>query len=112
MLTDHKPLTTILGPKKGIPSLAAAKLQRWAILLSAYRYDIEFKPTGKHANADGLSRLPLHVEKEKEEPSDVEVFNVAQVDALRVTAQHFGQETRSDLILSKVLHYTKTKWPN
>ena len=27
-ITDHKPLTTILGPKKGIPSLAAARLQR------------------------------------------------------------------------------------
>ena len=112
LVTDHKPLTTILGPKKGIPSLAAARLQRWAILLSAYRYDIEFKPTSKHANADGLSRLPLHVEKEKEEPSDVDVFNVAQVDALPVTAQQLGQATRSDPILSKVWHYTKTKWPD
>ena len=31
LITDHKPLTTILGPKEGIPSLAAAHLQRWAI---------------------------------------------------------------------------------
>ncbi len=30
LVTDHKPLTAILGPKKGIPSLAAARLQRWA----------------------------------------------------------------------------------
>ena len=57
-------------------SLAAARLQRWAILLSAYCYDIEFKPTGKHANADGLSRLPLDVEREKEEPLDVDVFKL------------------------------------
>ena len=35
LITDHKPLVTILGPKKGIPSLAAARLQRWAVLLSA-----------------------------------------------------------------------------
>ncbi len=27
--------------------------------LSAYHYEIEFRPTGKHSNADGLSRLPL-----------------------------------------------------
>ena len=45
LFTDHKPLTVILGPKKGIPSLAAARLQRWAILLSAYDYEINFKPT-------------------------------------------------------------------
>ena len=97
----------ILGPKKGIPPLATAKL-RWAILLSAYRY-IEFKPTSKHENADGLSRLRLRVERENE-PSDVDVFNVAQVDALPVTAQQLGQAMRSDPILSKVWHYTKTKW--
>ena len=112
LVTDHKPLTTILGPKKGIPPLAAARLQRWALLLSAYRYDIEFKPTGKHGNADGLSRLPVEIPSENEERTDVEVFNVAQIDALPVTAQQLGKATRSDPILSKVWRYTRTKWPD
>lgn len=44
MVTDHKPLMAILGPKHGIPALAAARLQRWAVQLSAYHYDIEFRP--------------------------------------------------------------------
>ena len=44
LITDHKPLLSILGPKTGVPTLAAARLQRWAILLSAYSYDHEFKP--------------------------------------------------------------------
>ena len=55
LVTDHKPLTTLLGPKKSIPPLVAARLQRWALLLSAYSYEIEWKPTREHANADGLS---------------------------------------------------------
>jgi hypothetical protein len=38
---DHKPLTAILGPMKGKPSLAAARLQTWALLLSAYEYEIK-----------------------------------------------------------------------
>ena len=59
IIADHKPLTAILGPKKGIPPLAAARLQRWAWILSAYQYDLKFRPTGQHGNADGLSRLPL-----------------------------------------------------
>ena len=36
LVTDHRPLTTIFGPKKGVLPLAAARLQRWALLLSAY----------------------------------------------------------------------------
>ena len=61
LVTDHKPLTTILGPKKGLPTLAAARLQRWAMFLSNYRYDLEFRKTERHCNADGFSRLPLRV---------------------------------------------------
>ena len=40
LITDHKPLTTIFSPNKGIPTLAAAKLQRWALILSVYEYVI------------------------------------------------------------------------
>ena len=54
-VTDHKPLLSTMGPKKGIPSLPAGRIQRWAILLSAYSYDVEFKSTHHHDNADGLS---------------------------------------------------------
>ena len=63
LITDHKPLMTILGPKKTIPQLAAARLQRWALLLSAYDYQLEFRSSQNHSNADGLSRLPLKTEK-------------------------------------------------
>ena len=60
LITDHKLLLSIFGTKKGIPAMAAARLQRWAILLSAYQYEVEFRPTGKHGNADGLSCLPFN----------------------------------------------------
>ena len=109
LLTDHKPLMAILGPKKGVPSLAAARLQRWAILLSAYTYDMEFKPTAAHGNADGLSRLPLPSESSETEADTI--FNIAQLDSLPVTSVQVCQATRSDPILSKVLEYTKNGWP-
>ena len=59
LVTDHHPVLSILGPKKVIPPLAAAQMQWWAFLLSAYNYSIEFRPTKAHGNADGLSCLPL-----------------------------------------------------
>ena len=43
LVTDHKPLMAIFSPKASLPALAAVRLQRWAITLSAYNYDIEFR---------------------------------------------------------------------
>jgi hypothetical protein len=79
LLTDHRPLTSILSPVKSTPSMAAARMQRWALLLSAHEYTIEYRKGALHANADGLSRLPLsHTHKEK--LGAVEVFYTSQLD--------------------------------
>lgn len=63
LLTDHKPLTAILGPRTDIPPLAASRMQRWALLLSGHDYDIKYRKSELHGNADGLSRLLLPVTK-------------------------------------------------
>ena len=41
--------------------MASARLQRWALTLSAYRYIIEYCPSKSLTNADALSRLPLPI---------------------------------------------------
>ena len=108
LVTDHKPLTTVLGPKHGIPSMAAACLQRWALLLSAYTYDIEFKRTQDHANADGLSRLP---QGERQPPSTNSAFVIGQIQALPVTAEMLEAATRQDPILSQLNRFIREGWP-
>ena len=85
LITDHKPLVTIIGPKKGIPSLAAAHLQRWAILLSANDYTIQYKSATNHGSADGLSRLSLPSTLPDLDSQCITTFNNAQVQALPVT---------------------------
>ena len=112
LVTDHKPLMAILGPKKGIPLLSAARLQRWALLLAAYNYDIEFKPTQSHGNADGLSRLPLQSNQSSEYSQEASIFNICQIEALPVISKAVQQATRKDLLLSKVLRHTKRGWPD
>ena len=84
MVTDHKPLLSILNAKGAVPSVAAARMQRWAVFLLAYQYEIEYKNSKAHANADCLSRLPMEEDKELEDP--VTVFQVSHVDQLPVTA--------------------------
>ena len=62
--TDHKPLLKTFSPDSATPVLAAAHLQRWSLLLSSYRYKIEFKPAAEVASSDALSRLPLQYRKD------------------------------------------------
>ena len=111
LMTDHKPLTTIFGPKKGIPSLAAARLQRWAMLLSAYNYDIRYKSTSEHGNADCLSRLPLQTTTPSVDADAVATFTIGQVQALPVAFQDIQKATRRDAILGKVYRYVLEGWP-
>ena len=108
LVTDHKPLLAVLGPKTGIPTLAAARLQRWTLLLAAYSYEIEFRPTGEHANADSLSWLPLECRVSPETGCE---FMVGQIHALPVTAAQVVKATHQDPVLSKVHYWVRQGWP-
>ena len=112
LVTDHEPLTAILGSKKGIPPLAATRLQIWAWILSAYTYEIEFHPTGDHGNADGLSPLPLRIIPPDDPNADTKVFSISQMEALPVTVRQLQAATSSDRVLSEVYRYTKGVWPH
>ncbi|XP_021339765.1 uncharacterized protein K02A2.6-like, partial [Mizuhopecten yessoensis] len=52
LLTDHKPLVAIFNPEKSIPTTTASRMQRYALFLSGLTYDIEYKHTKAHGNAD------------------------------------------------------------
>ena len=48
---DHKPVQHLFSKNKHIPTQASARIQRWALLLSAYDYTIAYKPGEDHVNA-------------------------------------------------------------
>uniref|UniRef100_A0ABD2WYV9 RNA-directed DNA polymerase n=1 Tax=Trichogramma kaykai TaxID=54128 RepID=A0ABD2WYV9_9HYME len=52
LITDHKPLEVIFGPK----SKTCARIERWVLRLQSYNYKIICRP-GKSNIADPLSRL-------------------------------------------------------
>ncbi|CAG2195305.1 unnamed protein product [Mytilus edulis] len=58
IITDHKPLIGLFREDKPIPTMAASRIQRWALTLAAYEYTIVYKEGSLNGNADGLSRLP------------------------------------------------------
>ena len=92
LYTDHKPLLTLFSSSRGIPSQVSARIQRWALTMAAYEYDIKYKKTSQHGNADGLSRLPF-IEPDEEQsvvPTKVVLLVEALEDAPMTYAQRGG----------------------
>ncbi|KAJ8366188.1 hypothetical protein SKAU_G00150190 [Synaphobranchus kaupii] len=111
LITDHQPLVSIFNPRKCVPAMAVARLQRWALFLGAYTYTIEFKGTKQHGNADGLSRLPhdSHPVEDTTDPADA--FHLTQLESLPVTRAQIQKETNRDPTVSKVYELTVNGWP-
>ena len=110
LVTDNQPLTWIFSPSKGLPVMTAEKIQRWALYVSQFQYDIEFK-RGSENNADFLSRVP--VDPAPEDVSEAEVGYVFSVTAevLPITANVIAQKTAKDPTMMQVMKYTHLGWP-
>ena len=57
--SDQKPLQHLYSENRLTPSLASARIQCWALALSAYEYNITYKLGIANAHPDLPSRLPL-----------------------------------------------------
>ncbi|XP_064470249.1 uncharacterized protein K02A2.6-like [Ornithodoros turicata] len=111
LVTDHKPLEVIFGPKNGIPTNAAARLQRWAITLSAYNYSLVYRQGQTNFEADCLSRLPLPYRPSTTEGDDVDTFYSLRWESFPVNSSDIARATAKDSILSAVLKYVLSGWP-
>ena len=108
LVSDHKPLTTIFGPKTGVPTLAAVRLQRWSLILMSYDYKIVYKKGKEHSNANFMSRVPFEQAKCDIE---AEVNYFSHTSELPITAKEIAESTRKDKVLARVLEYTLSGWP-
>ncbi|XP_063961269.1 uncharacterized protein K02A2.6-like [Lytechinus pictus] len=108
LITDHKPLLHLLGPKSSIPTMAASRMQRWAILLSQYDYNIEYLSSKENAVADALSRLP---HEDSEDGTEGSIYVTDVVDSnFPVTATEIAAETQKDSVLKQVYEQTLYGW--
>ncbi|XP_056016862.1 uncharacterized protein LOC130053546 [Ostrea edulis] len=114
LVTDHQPLVSIFNPEKGCPVTTAARLQRYTLFLFGFQYDIRYKNTRKHNNADALTRLlvPIGNEELNEESYDVtELYMIQQLDSLPVSSEEIQRETVKDTTLKVVYDMTASGWP-
>ena len=109
--TDHKPLEGLLNEKKGIPALAAPRIQRWVLTLSAYEYKISYKAGQTNGNADGLSRLPLPEMPESVPVPGETILLMEHLEGTPVHSGHIKEWTKRDPVLSQVLRFILEGWP-
>lgn len=116
LYTDNQPLCHILGSRKGLPSLAAARILRWAIELADYNFEVRHRPGSKNCCADALSRLPVNIKETSSElvkcTTEAYMCNMNTINSLPVTAKQIARHTRTDGALSKVMLYVRTGWPS
>lgn len=107
--TDAQCLRDLFNPKKGISPVAAARLQRWAIYLSMYDYEIKHKSGTRMGHVDALSRLPV----EGKTDVDVEHLNFINFGVdIPIESKDIEEGTRDDPILCKVYQYVLKGWPS
>ena len=112
--TDHKPLVKIFGESSGLPSVTAARLQRWAVILSAYSYTVEYIKGSHNVIADCLSRLPVRLSAAAEQAT-IHAIDESTCDPcmeLPVSASDVAKASAEDPILQRVMYCLMHGWPH
>lgn len=110
--TDHKPLLGLFGENKPLPVMASPRVQRWALLLSAYKYRLLYTPGNQHTHCDALSRLPLP-DMPTEVPVPVEYIRLMEmIDSGPVSRRQIEAWMDRDPVLSLVCRFVVDGWPH
>ena len=110
LITDHRPLTSIFGEKKDLPSLATARLQRYAILLKSYDFSIKYRKGEDNGNADALSRGP--VDPAPPGPDSTQTFVLDYLQSMPISAADIRKSQGEDEVNSKVIDFARNGWPH
>lgn len=83
-------------------STTGSRMQSWPLLLSSHTKKIWYRKSELHANADGLSQLPLPVKHVKRHQADI--FYFRQVKEAPITSSQVKRNiNKNDPVLSKVM---------
>ena len=85
-MTEHKPLLSFFSEKKPIPTMAFARIQRWALTLAAYK-----------------RTTPVPTEN---------VWKMELLNATPVGVKEIENGARSDIVLSRVIKCVQHAWPS
>lgn len=109
LVTDHKALETLFGPK----SKPCARIERWVIRLMSYKFKVTYKP-GKTNIADPLSRLLKKVNEQTAASEDTEQYIrwiMSYAEPKAITLTEIGENSLNDDEIQAVKEsLNESKW--
>ncbi|XP_062550294.1 uncharacterized protein K02A2.6-like [Armigeres subalbatus] len=111
LVTDNKPVVQILSPDKGLPTMSALRMQHYAVFLETFDFDIRYRASKDHGNADGMSRLPVRNSSSREQIEEVDVIQVNQIETLPITVEELEEYTAKDKNVKQLIQGLRSGRP-
>lgn len=110
LYSDNKPIVSLLSQDKSVPTLAKMRLQRWAVILSAYNYELRYRKGSDLILADYLSRKPLP----EQDSMEILINHVEQCREINIPidVKLIALESQKDPVLNEVYKITMLGWPD
>ena len=91
--------------------MASARVQHWALTLSAYDYKVQYVPGKENPVADVFSCLPLPVQPKQIPMPEELVLLLESLEILTVTVAQIKCWTEHNPVLAKVPKFVQQDWP-
>ena len=85
--------------------MTVSRIQRWAIVLSTYNYELIFKSGRKHGNVDSMSRLSFQSDDCEESLVLENYVLMTELCHSPTTSKDVARYSAKDPILAKVMNY-------
>ncbi|XP_058816399.1 uncharacterized protein K02A2.6-like [Topomyia yanbarensis] len=108
LVTDNKPVVQIFSPNKGLPTLCALRMQHYAVFLESFDFEICYRASKDHGNADGMSRLPVTNLRNMKQIEESDIIQINQIENLPVTVDELGRFTAEDKSVKELIQGLKT----
>ena len=104
----------IFGPYESLAKTAASRLQRWAIILAEYDFDLQHIHGKDNVVADCLSRLPCPLTPEQQKMIVHAVDSVAfdPCELIPICAKDVAHASKLDPEINLAMSYTLHGWPD
>ena len=109
--TDHRPLLKLYGRGNAIPTTCSARIQRWALRLRRFNYEIEYIKGSVNVQSDALSRLPLAEKADHDEPNEL-ILLLKTVESEIMSSSEIKKATDNDPNLKMLKFLVMTGVPD